>query len=569
MIQRILLFITIIFVVLALGIFLPFKWLEPALHFSGYYFILTTFFVWAALLLKILYPKITSSLKTHYPAIILSIGLMCLIFYAIPPKFKILADEANLVGVSKAMYENKTVSLPVQGLGLDYSVFNYSQKMDKRPFLFPFLISLSHTIFGYSPYNGFIVNFILGFSILLLMYLLINWSFSKFYGIIGIIVLASFPTFVFWVTSSGFDILNLFFILFFFGALLQFTLKQNADEAELLFLSLVLLAQCRYESFIFFIVLFVMAPYFINREIILKYRFISCIFPFFLLPVIWQRRLFLEFFDSVRINHYLYENADQVFNFSHLTSNFSKNIFVLLGMDSRFGFLPIISILAIIGGYLIIKQYTIKNDFDVISRKFVSLCIICIISLFLIHSLYYWGSYTKSVSNRFALIFVPFFIFSALYFIYYIVKRPNRYIKNIIILLAFIQLLYYWPIASKQWIIQKLSLSYEYQKIINSLHSIYNVSHDKLLIISDLPNLYVIQNVGSIDFDHANKYKNKIDFFSRTYYDHIIVLQRHDLKSNQPNNNNVLAPNFQLTQVARVNISQDFYIKISEINDIL
>jgi hypothetical protein len=37
-----------------------------------------------------------------------------------PPKFKVLSDETNLIGVSMAMYQSKKASLPLKGFNLEY-----------------------------------------------------------------------------------------------------------------------------------------------------------------------------------------------------------------------------------------------------------------------------------------------------------------------------------------------------------------------------------------------------------------------------------------------------------------
>jgi dolichyl-phosphate-mannose-protein mannosyltransferase len=570
MAQRILLLILSILTTLALGLFIPFKWLDPVLHYSGYYFILFAFFLWVFLILKISCDEFRSLLKSHYPAILLSLGLMCLVFYSHPPRFKILADEANLVGVSMAMYEDKTISLPIEGLMLDYTVFNPSHKLDKRPLLFPFLISLTHSLLGYSPYNGYVVNFILGISILFIVYLLISFYFSKFYGILGIFILSSYPIFIIWVTSSGFDILNLFFILFLLLILCYFLQNPNHDYAELFFLSIVLLAQCRYESLFFFLVLIFFLPNLINDKLVFQYRFITFISPLLLLPLIWQRRLFSATYEPVRIGHQLFESADQLFNCGHLAANLSKNIFVLSGMDSRFGFLPLITILAILGSYLLLKRYVLEfSSVDKRIKLFSFVGVFFILSLFVIHSLYFWGDYTSPISNRFALIFPPFLIIAALFFMYQLFKKPSKYTKVVIILLACVQLLYYRPVAAKQWLLQGLSLTHEYNKITSYLYSSYDMKSDNLLLISDLPNLYLIHDVGSISFDQANDNLDKINFLLQTYYDQVIVFQRCALQDDKPEKKNTLRKNFQLNQVGRINISSEFFIRIYEVNKIL
>jgi len=220
----------------------------------------------------------------------------------------------------------------------------------------PLTISFIHSILGYSANNGFIVNFLSGVLILFFFYLFLTCFFQKFYAILSIIIMASFPNFVFWVTSSGFESINLFFVIFVFILFHKFLIHRDIEVAELLFLSLILLAQCRYESIIFFTAIILLIPYLFNRSIIHKYTFITYITPILLVPIIWQRKLYIHVSEPVRIGLEIYEKTDQLFCFNNFISNFSKNVFVLLGLNSNYGFIPVISLLAIIGFYLIVKK---------------------------------------------------------------------------------------------------------------------------------------------------------------------------------------------------------------------
>ena len=570
MIRRFLPFFLGISGLLAIGFSLPRNFLEPALHYSGYYFILVAFFLWILFILKLSYHQFRSFITSHYPAVLLSTGLMCLIFFSHPPSFKILADEANLVGVSMAMHENKTASLPVQGLALDYAVFNPDYKLDKRPLLFPFFISLVHSIAGYSPYNGYVVNFILGVSILFMTYLLVSSLFSKFYGTLGILILSSYPIFIIWVTSSGFDMLNLFLMVFLFLALYYYLYNPSHDHAILFYLSLVLLVQCRYESLVFVLILLFLIPHMVKNKLIFRHGVISYIIPLLLLPVIWQRRLFANSLEPVRVGHGLFESAGQLFDIANLGANLSKNIFVISGMDSRFGFLPMISIMAVLGWYLLIKQCCLEfSSIDKRIKLFSLTGVVFTLSLFFIHSLYFWGNYAGPTSNRFALVFLPLLIIATIFFLNQTFENPGNNTKVVIILLAIVQFLYFKPVAEKQWILKGLSLTHEYSKTSSCLSSNYDATSDNLLIISDLPSLYFIHGVGSVDFQYANQNTDKIKFFHQAYYDHIIVLQRCTLKDNQPGKQNRLNDKFQMTQVGRINISPEFFIKISEVKRML
>jgi len=567
--KRVLLFSLIVFFALSIGIFLPVKWIALLFHHTGYYFIFFAFVLWTLLLAKVGYKKLWPVLYKNYIALILSIVFIILIFIISPPKFKILADEANLVGVSMSMHHDKTVSLPLQGLSIDYEPSSYLYSTGKRPLLYPLIISFIHSTLGYSANNGLIVNFLSGVLILFFFYLFLTCFFPKFYAILSIIIMASFPNFVFWVTSSGFESINLLFVIFVFILFNKFLLYKDVEIAELLFLSLILLAQCRYESIIFFTAIILLIPYLFNRRMIYKYTFITYITPILLVPIIWQRKLYIHVSEPVRMGLEIYEKTDQLFCFDNFISNISKNIFVLLGLNSHYGFMPVISILAMIGFYLIVKKNIVgfsKTDLDDELIYFYGLIILFL--FLIIYSSYYWGNFTLPISNRLALVCLPFIVFSAIYCLNKICGKLRNQKKVFLIILLLFQLIYYWPYASEQKITNGLSLTYEYNKVLNYIETNFDIKNEKILIISDRPSLYLIHNYGSVNFLYANKNKQKIEYYFNHYYDHVVVMQRYLQQTNKIKKSNELDTSFKIDELKNLKISHDMYLKILKVNSI-
>src|SRR6056297_1459804 len=96
------LFSLIALLALITGFSWPEQLLRPLFHCIGYYFVLIAFILWGIRLAEVLGHDFISRIKSHYAALLLAVILMGLIFHMSPPKFKILADETNLVGVSMA-----------------------------------------------------------------------------------------------------------------------------------------------------------------------------------------------------------------------------------------------------------------------------------------------------------------------------------------------------------------------------------------------------------------------------------------------------------------------------------
>ncbi len=555
-------FVLVLTLTLAAGMTLPRQWIKPVLNYGGYYFILTAFVLWGTLLVRSLYGRAGALIKAHYPALLLSAVLMSLIFHFSPPQFKILADETNLVGVSMAMHQDKTLSVPLQGLALDYADYDYTGDLDQRPFGYPFFVSLCHALLGYSPYNGFVLNFTAGMLTLFFIYFLLAKAFSRYYGLLGMLLTAACPVFVFWSTSSGFEVFNLCLVVFVLVTAYRFLMFRRAEAAEILFLSLVLLAYCRYESAVFIIGLAVLIPFFANRRMIVQYRLPTFLCPILLLPLFWQRRLSSfspnVFYGDVR------HHTDQLFGLGNLADHFASNMTVLFGLDSRYGFLPVVFALAAVGLYGILKRLVLPADRPAgPARAVIVYGLVCAVSLFLLYSSFYWGDFRTGMDNRLALVLLPFLIVPAVYAVHRQLEKQSPVWKAAVVFMAVVQIVHYWPVAEKQAILQGNPLTYEYNRVLDYIRTNYDPGREKLLVISDRANFYTINGMGSVGFDYARRHVRQLRLLKRIYYDQLLVLQRPNPRTGETPPVQRLPEDYRLRPLKKIPIGPDYCVRIS------
>lgn len=165
--------------------------------------------------------------------------------------FKILMDEIMLLGTSMNMHFNKTALMPIRGNDIQGSFVILDGLLDKRPFFFPFLVSLLHDLTGYRPANAFILNGMLTFVFLGLVNALGRMLAGRLAGWLGVALFAGLPLLAHNATGAGFELLNLVMIL---GTLLLGARYiERADEASCtaFVFSGMLLAQVRYESVLY------------------------------------------------------------------------------------------------------------------------------------------------------------------------------------------------------------------------------------------------------------------------------------------------------------------------------
>jgi len=528
---------------------------------SSYYFILILFFLWLTRIVSFYRVRFKERFLRHYLALLLSVVLTMLIFISSPPRFKVLADETNLIGTSMMMHQDRTTVLPLEGISTDYRSSNYLTIVDKRPILFPFLVSVVHSLSGYAPTNGFILNFLVSCGILFLFYVTTIRLLPIPYGWLAVLLAAGMPIYMINVTSSGFEALNLFYLLFYFLFILEvFLCGADVKRIELLLLSTLLLAQCRYESAIFVITAAIcVLPMISKSKFSSQMSWLTCIMPLFLVPVLWQRKLFFGRNEFNKIGHETFEIAENIFSLKNLWSNIDDNIFVLLGINPHYGYTPYLSITAIIGVYLLIRTYIRKEPAEIAPKLFFS-AILSTVLLFLIISSYFWGNFGLKMDNRLSLVFLPFLLWPAVYTLYRLQKRHLNRFSTVITFIVIIHLIIYWSYGSQQRLVNSLSLQYEYNRVMKFLGPRYPKS-GSTLIITEQPNLYLIQNYSSMRFNRIQKI---LDVLSKpNNVDHIIVLQKIEKNSGRIAESSILKGPFEMKPLEVFSISTELEMRIS------
>jgi hypothetical protein len=279
---------TFLFAVLS-PILIPRDLLRVAFCSAGFYFVITAFGIWLLLAGRFAGKHLRRLQRTDFLAAAASLAILVTMFAVAPPRFKVFDDEPALINVSRNIFYHKTASL--SSVYLPGGSADSSLLPDKRPLLFPVLTCIIHYLRGYSSANGFIVNFICGILALFAFYLFLSRFFSRTLSLAGMLLMAGQPLFFFWITSSGMETLNLLFLIISFILLQRFILTKEAAVFDFLLMTLVLLAQCRYESLLF-LALPLLLIRTIPRQLILRPTPIVCSLPLFLVPVLWQRKIF-------------------------------------------------------------------------------------------------------------------------------------------------------------------------------------------------------------------------------------------------------------------------------------
>lgn len=528
---------------------------------GSFYLIGTMVLMWSIWLFIALRGKFRKNLQQHYPAIILAVCLTGVIFYNSPPRFKILADETNLMGVSMLMHHSREAALPLECHYTEDGTPEFYITDEKRPFLYPFLVSLLHSVFGYSPSNGFVFNFIISIGALFGAYLAVIRFRSRRFGLIAMILMAGTPVYIICSTSGGFELLNAMMVIYciFLLSCLSDT-DFTPNHTEFLLFSMVLLAHCRYESVILIPVIgFFMIPHLIRQSFFQNMSYWTMGMPIFFLPILWQRKFFMDGRTLIiRSGVNSFEKTKTAFGFNALLNNLDDNIFVLTGVNPNYGFSAIIFVLALIGGYFLIKRHFRIHNLSALSLTiFANVAVFGI--LLIVISSFHWGNFGLDIDNRLSLVLLPFLIWAAIYSLSQIsIFNEKRWIL-FIGLLAMLHFFVFSSYGKKEQILENLALPYEYNEVCNYLK--HNFSDPtNTLIITEQPNLYVIQKYAAIQFTSLDNYiKNRSRY--KQYKDIVAV---HKIRNSKKTTSHVRWEKWHITSkpLTVLPVAIDFFIQI-------
>lgn len=165
-----------------------------------------------------------------------------------PFGFKIVLDEVILSSSAQILHLTRVAGL-ARWANDNAGTYEFiGLFLDKRPFLFPFLLSLVHDLSGYRYQNVFLLNGVLTLLLMTALYCLGKAFCGHKGGILALLLTITLPVLSIMASSGHFEILNL--LLLCLILLLSLLYLRHPDEATLvpLVLTLVLLAQVRYEN---------------------------------------------------------------------------------------------------------------------------------------------------------------------------------------------------------------------------------------------------------------------------------------------------------------------------------
>ncbi|HTL48832.1 MAG TPA: hypothetical protein VL688_12300 [Verrucomicrobiae bacterium] len=259
----------------------------------SYYAMGLLFFMWIyglVLAWREAKPDARRFLKENGAGLLFCLALAALVFISSRPQYRLLSDETNLLSVSKSMLYDKHVANVTQGKWFHYNFYAEEYQPEKRPFLFPFVTYLAHTILGFHAWNPFVVNFFSLAALLFLVFVYLRKHASGAAAYAAVLLAAAQPVVTQTATSASMDMLAPLVFLAVLLTVKYFLDRPGPDSFLLLWLHLLLLANARYEGPLYAALVLGLLAW--SGRLKAGYFRSSAVYPLtplVLLPVFWQR----------------------------------------------------------------------------------------------------------------------------------------------------------------------------------------------------------------------------------------------------------------------------------------
>lgn len=551
-------------VALLLGFIIPSQATSASWFRHGsYYILLAGFILWLLSLPpeRIIRSRMSDLARRNALPFGLAVVIIAAAWQSSPPSFRVLADETNLMGTALSMYEDRQVTNIHEALFYLEGFDPILRFPDIRPAFFPFLVTVAHAVLGYSAYNGFVVNAIAGVFALFCFYLFLARWFSPQTSLLGMLLLASFPTFVLWVTSSGFEIVNLLFVILAFLFLDRYLQTGRGRHAERLGLTLVLLAQIRYESALFLLLLIPVGIRFFRQRDLTGIRGRMAVLPLLLLPVAWQRMsMKTEAAYQVSDGYSLFSTASLLKNLNGAWQFFAES-------SASGGTLPAVFFLAVIGAgwaVLHVARSIVRSPRLSARARILFSTVAGVYGILAIVTLAYaWGDFTKPYTGRLAIVFLPVIVGLALFPLHRLVSH-NRTAAGLCFGGALALLLLHWPIAGRAEPIRELKLYRDYRTVQRVIKSHY--MNENIVVVTTRPSLYTPHRWGALSIATANgEQRDLLRNLKQGLFQEAVVIQHIQYSNSQPEHGSALVEGYQLETLYEEQSTAALMLRISRV----
>ena len=417
------------------------------------------------------------------------------------PGYKIFYDEPILVSASYNLHKDRDPVL--KDATVDDALPPH--QMDKRPFFFPFLLSIIHDVSGYRVANGHILNFAVTFLLLISLFKLTSYAHSKYAGYMSVLACCAVPLLAQNASGLGFELLNMLLLIWLYIFSYNYWKEPNTDTLNLFIIATIALSNTRYESAVYAIP----AGIIVVAKCVLRKKFeiswLVALAPLFYIALAWQITIVRHFPRYLQL-----KEGETAFGFHFIPENLLHALNFFLTPDEKLANTPLIGGL----GFIAVAYAVYSLAMKVRERKapdyVIPFAIISCttIGLFFMIMAYYWGQFDDPVASRLSL---PLWII-LLVAIGYALAKSRKLKPWLPIALGIAAVWFAMPSMSKHIYTENVVTRKQY-------HWVWDEIGDKLdnrsMVITEMTRMFQNKEIPSISLRRAMVNAKKVDLHQR------------------------------------------------------
>lgn len=543
---------------------------ESALRLFGYWLVLLLFILFTFALYRSHGPAITRHLKSPPAWYGIGLAIVATLFLSTREErnYKVVMDEPNLAVTAISMHEHRTPAIIEPSFG---NIGTLSA-MDKRPFFFPFLVSIAHDLTGFRPANPFIVNTL---CCVVLLYLTYHFTYrmtrDKVAATLPVLLLCAHPLVCQNANGAGFELLNVVMILA--AALLGCDFNRNPNRRTLatFVLAVGLLGQTRYESAVFIVAAAILVGWRLLRDRSWIISRTLILYPLLLLPIAWQN----TFVRSEPRFWQLDSDTMSPFGVQYLVRNLKDAVAFFFDPEVAVASSGVVSALAALGAAFLLVTLVIRHGQTKrrIGPSYAPLALFTatIVANFLLLMCYHWGNLSDQAASRLALPLIAAAIIGFGGAAGFARSRfPDlKWLPTTVVLAAFVVTL---PLTSRAEYSNTMIPVKRFEWVLEQIGSDLN---DRTLVITPSSRIYSSYGIPSISPQRAVLSIRQLAFHEVVHtYDSIFVIQNMNTypKNGDPspkfNKGQDLGPAFKLETIASVSRHPYNLTRLSRVVDV-
>lgn len=363
----------------------------------------------ALILLTLLYCRVSKPLscsdglgflRTHSFGVF-SVTLVCLlVHWGKDERYDVLFDEYVIGATALNLHLSGECHMGVLSESDRGRSITTDLSVDKRPVMFPVLLSCLHSAFGFNPYNVFVLNRVLTVVLFFLIYGLGVSVANRHIAVLCVLLFGSLPLLGFSAVSGGYELLNLCGIVGLLWTGFLYFRSGSSHAMNRMVICSVFLSCCRYESIAYVLVpvFFVLVRWIRDREVVLPW--ITALSPLWLvLPLASNRVFFADegFFQTDVANFWGLE---------HLSANALSNfrfLFDFRGDYAGSGYWTVLVLCSLV--LFCVRSVLMRNRWGGSIDWMLVWMTVFLFSFgnTIAASSIYWGAWTDPMTSRFSL----------------------------------------------------------------------------------------------------------------------------------------------------------------------